>query len=215
MYDEVWSDDQQSLTRWFEIGAEESLFDFSVMPVPADEIAEKEFSANDVLGVAPEGGAGDLNTAPQQISLGLLYYQYSKTNKRLVTTEIEFGEMKTLTSDEKDGKIDVAYNLSLTYNALSHTDLTIAFAFQWHFYLVLYLLIGTLSIIIIVIFLCYHRIMARGKSIGFKFYSNIKLMLPPSLWGVGYATIPIVAINLWIAVFMIGEVLENTFPLFP
>lgn len=107
------------------------------------------------------------------------------------------------------------YNLTLTYESLSHTDLTIAFAFKWHFYLVLYLVIGTLSILIIVIFLCYHRIMIRGKFIGFKFFSNLKLMLPPAAYGVSIAMFPLVVINLFIAVFMIGRVLKNSFKLFP
>lgn len=89
----MWNDDQQSLTRWFEIGAEESLFDFSVEPVLAEDIATKEFSENDVLPVAPEGDAGDLDTAPQAIGLGMNYYQYSKTNKKLISIDISFDDL--------------------------------------------------------------------------------------------------------------------------
>lgn len=93
VYDELWNDDQQSLTRWFEIGAEESLFDFSVLPVGANQVESKEFSDSEILSVAPEGGAGDLSTAPQSISLGLYYYQYSKKHKLLITVQIVFGDM--------------------------------------------------------------------------------------------------------------------------
>ena len=56
--------------------------------------------------------------------------------------------------------------------------------------------------------------MARGK-IGFKFFSNLKLMLPPAAYGVTIATFPLILINLFIAIFMIGKVLENSFKLFP
>ena len=93
VYDEVWNDDQQSLTRWFELEAEETLFDFSVEPITAGEIESFEFEENDVLGIASEGSAGDLNTAPQSVGVGLNYYQYSKEDKRLITVEIEFGDM--------------------------------------------------------------------------------------------------------------------------
>lgn len=89
----MWNDDQQSLKRWFEIDAEESLFDFSVKPITAEQISALEFDENDVLPLAPEEAAGDLNTAPQSIELGLYFYQYSKENKMLITVSIAFGDM--------------------------------------------------------------------------------------------------------------------------
>jgi hypothetical protein len=52
-----------------------------------------ELDANSVVSVAPLGGAGDLNTAPQSISLGMNYYQYSKKNKQLISIDIEFGDL--------------------------------------------------------------------------------------------------------------------------
>ena len=215
VYDEVWSDDQQSLKRWFEVGPEESLFDFSVTPISAGQVLEKEFGENEVLTVAPEEASGDLNTAPRDIGLGVFYYQYSKNDKLLITVEIEFGGMKTLTDDEKNGNIDIAYNLTFNYAALSHTQLTIAFAFKWHFYLVLYLIIGILSIIIVTIFLLYHRLVARGKGIKFKFFSNLKLIIPPAAYGITLAHFPLIVINLFIAILMVGKVLTYKTELFP
>jgi hypothetical protein len=93
VYDEVWGDNQETLTRWFQIDAEESLFDFSVEPIEPDEIEEIEFDDNDVLSVASEDVSGDLNTAPQSIELGVYFYQYSKKDKRLVTVEISFDDL--------------------------------------------------------------------------------------------------------------------------
>lgn len=52
-----------------------------------------ELGANAVVAVAPTGGAGDLNTAPQAISLGMNYYQYSKKNKQLISIDIEFSDL--------------------------------------------------------------------------------------------------------------------------
>jgi len=36
----------------------------------------------------------------------------------------------------------------------------IAFAFEWYFYLVLYFIVGFVSVVMMFIFLVYHRIMA-------------------------------------------------------
>jgi len=93
VYDEVWSDDQESLTRWFEVDAETALFDFSINPISASEIEGAEFSENDVLSVAPQGGAGGLNTAPQSVALSIQFYQYSKRDKRLIAIDISFGKL--------------------------------------------------------------------------------------------------------------------------
>jgi hypothetical protein len=120
-----------------------------------------------------------------------------------------------LTPEEKNGEVDVPYELTFTYKALSHTELTIAFAFEWHFYLVLYLMIGALSIFIVIIFLLYHRLVTRGKTAGFKFFSNLKLMLPPAASGVLIAMFPLILVNLFIAIFMTGKVLNYQTRLFP
>jgi hypothetical protein len=93
VYDEVWGDEQQSLTRWFEIEAESPIFDFSVNPISAEDLLNTELGENDILSVAPEGSAGDLSTAPQSISLGMNFYQYSKENKRLISIDIAFDNM--------------------------------------------------------------------------------------------------------------------------
>ena len=74
---------------------------------------------------------------------------------------------------------------------MTHTELIIAFAFEWHFYFVLYLIIGATSITIALVFLLYHRLVARGKNLSFKFFSNLKLTEPPAIWGLFLAHIPL------------------------
>jgi hypothetical protein len=127
----------------------------------------------------------------------------------LITIEFELDEYKSLTDDELAGNVDIPYNITFSYQGLSHTDLTIAFAFEWHFYLVLYLLIGTLSVFIMIIFLLYHRIVARGNVAKFKFWSTLKLTIPPAMYGISIAIAPVFFINLFIAVLMVGQILEN------
>ena len=84
------TDDQESLTRWFEIDATTTLFDFLINPISASEIERAEFNQNDVLLVAPQGDAEGLNTAPQSIALSVQFYRYSKKDKRLITIDISF-----------------------------------------------------------------------------------------------------------------------------
>jgi hypothetical protein len=92
-------------------------------------------------------------------------------------------------------------------------NLTVMFAFQSYFYIILYLLIGTLSIINISLFALYHRIAARpdrGKIAPFRFVSFYKLTIPSCAMGVGLALIPVFLINFMIAVAITGRVITYT-----
>ena len=124
--------------------------------------------------------------------------------------EIAFDEITELTPEENDGIVPINYELSFTFLPLSHIGLTIMFAFQSYFYIILYFLIGTLSISNMVIFGLYHRLMARpdrGKIAPFRFLSYYKLTVPPCATGVGLALIPVFFINLIIAIVITGRVL--------
>ena len=81
--------------------------------------------------------------------------------KRLVLAEMSYADYEVLSDAEKNGTDKVFYNLTFSYSPLSHRDLTIAFAFGSDFYMVLYILIGTISVVVIAIFMGYHRLVAR------------------------------------------------------
>ena len=216
VYDEVFDDGQQSLTRWFEVQNQGSIYDIYADPVSADDAEYYSVDQNSILTFSPTtSSGGDLSNAPQEIDIEIDFYQFSETDKKIITVSFEFANMKALTSDEQNGLIDVAYNVSYTYSSMTHTQLIIAFAFQWHFYFVLYLIIGASSVTIALIFLLYHRLVARGKNLSFKFFTNLKLTEPPVIWGMILAHIPLWAINLWMCVMMIGHVLTNKTELFP
>jgi len=88
----------------------------------------------------------------------------------------------------------------------------IAFAFQWYFYLVLFFIVGFMTVVIMFIFLVYHRIMAWGeKKAKFKFRSYLKLIIPPAIYGIGLAIIPVAIINLLIAVLVKASVYGISF----
>ena len=76
---------------------------------------------------------------------------------------MNFEDIEALTPDEVAGTAYVGYNLTFSFAALSHMDLTIAFAFSWDFYLVLYVIVGVLSLMVMIVFAAYHRVVARPK----------------------------------------------------
>lgn len=102
------------------------------------------------------------------------------------------------------------YNLTFQLTAMTHRELTIAFAFGWHFYLVLYLLVGLLSLVIMIAFLFYHRIVARpqeGAPVApFKFWSFYSLTLPPALEGTTLALLPVIVADFLIAAVITARV---------
>ena len=66
-----------------------------------------------------------------------------------------------LTESEANLTEKVYYNMTFNFVPLSHKDLTINFAFTSQFYIMLYVIVGSIAIIITVIFVSYHRIMSR------------------------------------------------------
>lgn len=86
------------------------------------------------------------------------------------------------------------------------------FAFEWDFYLVLYCLVGLMSIIIMVFFVFYHRAVAQkpkgGPITNFKFRSYFCLTIPPAATGIGMALLPALMANLFIVTMMCGNFLQ-------
>lgn len=68
------------------------------------------------------------------------------------------------------------YNISFTLESMNHESLTIAFAFQPYFYIILFVVMGIISIAIMVVMCIFHRLTARpleGKIAPFRFFSFI------------------------------------------
>ena len=115
-----------------------------------------------------------------------------------------------------DGTVKVGYNITFNYEGMRHVDLMIAFAFSWYFYLVLFIIVGVLSVMIMIVFLIYHRLVARGDRIAkFKFWSYFKLTIPQAASGIIIALLPILIINIIIAVGIIGNFLFINTAIFP
>ena len=211
IYDEAFLG-QQPLPRWFEVADGTPLFELSVSPVAHDDMLAKDFSEFEVLPVAPETGAGEAGVVPKTVALDIRYYQVDGARKELIGAAMDFGDLEALSDDEATGAALVGYNLTFAFAALSHMDLTIAFAFSWDFYLVLYVIVGVLSLLVMLAFAAYHRLMARAKPgrqvAAAKLYSYLALTIPPAAEGAGLALLPVVIADFLIAALVTGAVFQ-------
>jgi hypothetical protein len=202
--------EQQPLPRWFEIFGGEAIFDIVVDPSDYDIQMNHEFDQFEVLQVMPEEGNQDPGFIPEAYELILSYYQKGVVEKKIIIVEIMFAEIIEPTEDQANGYEQIPYTLAFSFDPLSHMKLTVMFAFQSYFYLILYMLIGILSILNMAVFAVYHRVVARadrGRIAPFRFKSFFILTIPPTFFGVSLALIPVFIGNLIIAVVITGRVL--------
>lgn len=135
---------------------------------------------------------------------------------------MDFDAIEEISLEQFEGKEPVYYNLTFTFESFSHKDLTIKFAFEAYFYLVLYNLMGITSIIFMGIFACFHRVVARparnegkeAKIAPCKFFTYYWLTVPQAFYGSMYAIIPVFIVDGLIAVFITGTVIEYDFSIF-
>lgn len=160
--------------------------------------------------MSPEWVGDFSGLVAKSYDFSISYYQVNERLKRIIIVEMSYDNFEELTDDEAVGKATVPYEITFSFVPLSHKDLTIAFAFSWHFYVVLYLIVGFFAIINMLIFLLYHRLVIRpknGKSFTkFKFLSYLKLQIRPALYGMGLALIPLVIGNFFISWFISGHI---------
>ena len=159
---------------------------------------------------------------PTNVVLHLSYFQKGPDNKILIVVDMDFDAIEEVSPAQFVGDEPVHYNLTFTLESFSHKDLTIKFAFESYFYIVLYVIMGVLSIIVMAIFACFHRIVARpnraegkdAKVTPFRLISYISLTIPQAFYGVSYAVIPVFVVDGVIAVVITGRVIEFDFSIF-
>jgi hypothetical protein len=150
---------------------------------------------------------------PRAMSFTISYYQVDNDRKRIILAELEFDDFQPLSESEANLTDKVHYNLTFGFVPLSHKDLTINFAFTSRFYIILYLLVGTIATIITFIFVIYHRLVGRPPLgakhfASFKYLSYMKLTYQPAFQGVGLGLVPIIIGNLIITVFIAGHLMS-------
>mmetsp|Transcript_9638 Transcript_9638/g.9300 ORF Transcript_9638/g.9300 Transcript_9638/m.9300 type:complete len:430 (+) Transcript_9638:820-2109(+) len=219
MYDEL-NYATQSFTRWYELASDSGLFDITIEAYDFSESSKTNFLSTEILTFSPETDRESQRSVPKQVDMTISYFQKDRDTKKIIGVELVYDNYEELSDEEDLGLKDVYYNLTFSMISLSHTKLTIAFAFDWNFYLVLFLMVGFVSINVIIIFTIYHRIMARpskpGKRIAkFKFFSYIKLTIPPALYGIGLAMMPVLIMNFFVCAFFTGYFMNFNTSIYP
>ena len=134
------------------------------------------------------------NVIPTTIKLDFSYFQKTASTKVLIKASISFEDYLALDDQGYYGTKTVPYKLVINYNPLSHKELVVSFALDWHFYMVLYFLIGFSTVLIVGIFTIYHRFVSnatKSQTIGFSFFTYFKLNMPPAFFGCLLALIPL------------------------
>lgn len=125
---------------------------------------------------------------PTTIELTMGYYQMNVKDKKLITATAEFSGF--ISPSEFNADV-YNYTLNINYLPLSHTDLMIAFALPWYVYFTMYILVGTLSILMAAIFALYHKLMTRTKKTTLYFVGYLRQYLPAPIKGYVLVLFPI------------------------
>ncbi len=198
LYDE---DPNESNTYWFNSQTGNYLFSISKYPIEIEDLY-KYMSSNEIVDVnvinnLPKG------MIPGIIKLDINYFQKSATEKNIVNVDIKFEDPQ----DQKKFYHEIKeYKLIITFKPFNHTKLLVAFALSYTFYIMLYTLQGAISLILIIIFFIYHRIMARKiPKPKLKFFSYLPLILPASFKGYLISLIPTFVIVFVLSITFSGD----------
>jgi hypothetical protein len=134
---------------------------------------------------------------PTKIELKVGYYQMDQKNKKIISSEIVFSgyiDPRLFNSSQFN------YTLLVSYEPLSHTNLTISFALPWFVYLSMYLIIGVLCVGMVLILVIYHKVFTYKKNTQLIIWGYLKIYIAPCLWGFWYLLLPLVLHNLLVAV---------------
>jgi len=135
------------------------------------------------------------------------YYQLSTTEKRLVTGTVTLSNFISLTTTQSNGTDPFSYTLEVSLIPLGHTDLLIAFEFEYYVYLVLYFGIGLIAVLKTTCVTGYFVLFSRNsKKLTVKFWCYVKLLIPPMVKGMSLAFIPVVLMVIIISALMVGEI---------
>lgn len=191
----------------------------TVEPDLFENVLEIDYDATQVLDVMPDFTGDFTDMIPRAFAMTISYYQVDQGKKRIILAELEYDNFQPLSESEAKLIDKVYYNLTFSFVPLSHKDLTINFAFTSRFYIILYLLVGSIAVIITAIFILYHRIVARPplgakQFASFKFISYLKLTYKPAFSGVGLGLIPIIIGNLIITTIIAGHLMSLPTPIF-
>jgi hypothetical protein len=137
---------------------------------------------------------------PRSVTLEVTYYQITKEVKRILAATLIYDEFDRDTSDR-------AYTLTIDYYPLNYLDLVIAFAFPTGFFIILFLVIGVLTVFVFFSFWLVNRGLAiyrHGFNPPFKLIGYLSLIVPPIFAGMLVPTIPMAIVTFGIFILFNG-----------
>ena len=189
---------------WYQLTQEDVLFRISKIPIHLKQLLKEvdSFETVDVV-INSEINNGEI---PGTIILEINYFQKSKTLKKII-------DAKLIYKDAIDSRIistnsSLNYNFQIKYHPYTHTKLMIAFALSSKFYLVLYIIEGSITTLMVSIFYLYHKFMSRiyPRPI-FKFFTFFPLILPPVIIGWAISSLPMFLMLISANLFTVGKIL--------
>jgi len=137
---------------------------------------------------------------PRIVTLEVTYYQITKEVKRILKPTMIFAEFDRDTSNAQ-------YTLTIDYYPLNYIDLVIAFAFPTGFFIILFIVIGVITLIAYSLFWLFNRGLAiyrHGVNPPFKLIGYLSLVVPPIFAGMIIPTVPMALITFGIFLLFSG-----------
>jgi len=132
-------------------------------------------------------GACTVGCFPRSVTLEITYYQIDIYLKRIIQATI------ILAGFDRD-PTNNAYELTIEYYALRYGDLVIKFAFPQSFFIILFLVIGIVTVIAFMLFWAANRVMSLsryGVNPPFSMTGYLALVVPPIFAGMCVGAVPL------------------------
>jgi len=201
-------------SRWFEADNDDELFSMFAYPITLEEyfqgvdtmermmtvdysedymipVVVDRLAADDPVKTPFLCMAGDL-CFPRSVTFEVMYYQETEKIKRIISATLVYEDF-----DKDITRTD--YSLNVVLQPLNWIELLIKFAFDTDIYLYMFVMIGTLTVLITVILWAIARLVTRlANPPPFRFFQYMRLVAPPAISGFWLASAPIIVVQILI-----------------
>jgi hypothetical protein len=203
-YEEI-LDNPDAIPRWFEVSEGEELFKIIRRPVTLSEMQTNGNVVEDVLdtegvdgliSVQVDRSAADTDVigicaemcVPRVVTLDMPYYQETITVRRLISATLVFSGFDRDISNSE-------YSFQVDWYPLNYIDIVIAFAFPKWYYIMLFFIVGGVTLLVTIIFWAINRCCSQlRRPPRLKFFTSLSLTANASLAGFLLPTIPMAII---------------------
>lgn len=128
--------------RWWEVNDGGVLFKFTQDPINFDLVRTSPQDPNSIYTDVKLSNSLNSDQVPKSVQLDINYYQWSSTDKRIVSAKLTISDGQVPTQSQGSGAEVVYYTLVVNFQPVTYLDLLVGFAFDSKIYFVLYILVG-------------------------------------------------------------------------